>query len=148
MPSIDWNAEKTQKPAGVYHAEVSSSVELEGRESGMPYFLVTFRDISDQAKICHDVISFSPNAMNLSIAKLQALGFGKDKTEIQADELVGRRCWISTKVEEQPGYEPRLIVDISAKDGFRCGYKAEDAKPTAQPSPPAASEELNDDIPF
>lgn len=147
MPNIDWNAE-TQKPAGVYHAEVSSSVELEGRESGMPYFLVTFRDISDQAKICHDVISFSPNAMNMSIAKLKALGFDKEKSEIQADELVGRRCWIATKVEEQSGYEPRLIVDISAKDGFRCGFKPENAKPIAQPSQSTPSQELDDDILF
>lgn len=145
MPNIDWSAE-TSKSAGVYHAEVSSSVELEGRESGLPYFMVTFKDTKDQAKICHDIVSFSPNAMNMSIAKLKALGFTKDKKDIEADELVGRRCWISVKVEHQDGYEPRLVVDISAKDGFRCGYKAEGKTRTAPAAKPA--QELNDDVPF
>jgi len=146
MPQIDWSAE-TSKAAGVYNAEVSTSVELEGRDSGQPYFLVTFKDIRDQAKICHDIVSFSPNAMNMSIAKLKALGFDKSKTDIQADELIGRRCWIATKVEHQDGYEPRLVVDISAKDGFKCGYKPESEKPTP-PAQVAKAKELEDDIPF
>lgn len=146
MPKIDWRAE-TSKSAGVYHAEVSYSVEMEGRDSGQPYFLVTFKDISDEAKICHDIVSFSPNAMNMSIAKLKALGFDKTKSEVQAEELVGRRCWIAVKADHQDGYEPRLVADISAKDGFRCGYKAESQEMQKNTDKPKTSE-LDDDIPF
>lgn len=164
MPNIDWSAEASSKKPGIYNAEVYSSVELEGRDSGQPYFLVTFRDVTDNAKICHDIVSFSPNAMSMSIAKLKALGFDKEKKQIQADELVGRRCRISVKVEHQEGYEPRLVVDISAKDGFRCGYKAghgpwplphgtagewlEDHGASKPAAPKASKEELDDDIPF
>lgn len=143
MPSIDWSAE-TSKPAGTYHAEVSTSVEMEGRDSGQPYFFVTFKDIADDVKICHDIVSFSPNAMNMTTAKLKALGFDKGKTNIEADELVGRRVWVATKVEHQDGYGPRLVVDIGAKDGFRCGYKPEKSThPVAQ-----TPDDLDDDIAF
>lgn len=147
MPKIDWSAE-TSKAAGVYYAEVSSSVEMQGRDSGMPYFLVTFKDIKDQAKICHDIISFSPNAMNMSIAKLKALGFDKGKTQIEADELIARRCWIATKVEHQEGYEPRLVVDISAKDEFRCGYKPDTTEKPNSQAKDDNTKDLDDDIPF
>lgn len=148
MVAINWDAAETPKRTGAYHVEVLSATENRGKASGEPYFMVTFGDVErDRSPVCDDVLSFSPKAIHMTLAKLKAMGFDRAKKNIEADHLVGRRCHIMTKIEQSDKYGDRQVVDIKA-EGYHVGYLSESDKAKLRRPLDSPALKVDEDIPF
>ena len=114
-------SEFTHLPPGIYAVEVKAAEEKVGKTSGNAYFQVQFT--TGGQFLCFDTLMLEGNGLNMGLAKLYALGIPSDCEEILAAELIGRTCWVSTKVDTFRDQE-KLVVDIGAKDS-KVGYFTE-----------------------
>ena len=120
---------------GIYLAEVARAEEKVSKSSGAPYLNVKFMAPEWAGEeICWDMIMLGGNGINIGRAKLGALGIDLDDgAEHTADELKGRRAYISVVVEKYNG-EERLRVDIDT-DTSHAGYWPEGERPSGARSP-------------
>jgi len=151
MPSVNWEAEVTGLPlVGKYVFEIRKVTEKYGKNSGDPYFAVEFVMVKRPDVVLEDVLSFSDKALPISKRKLKALGFA-GKSDIDPDDLVGKRVGIAVKHEENFFGETELRVDIAASGSTAGYYELAVAggapKPIEKPKPPVDAD-FDDDIPF
>jgi len=117
-------------PAGQYLIEVSTAELKRTKEKGIPYFNLRLVAVEDEGNptVCFDMLMLGGEGLNITNAKLDALGFSESDADLAAEDFIGRRAWIAVKEEEWQG-DTRTKVDIRAK-GFKCGYRAANDPPT------------------
>lgn len=140
---FDWSA--TSDPfslqPGNYRVEITESKETTSK-NGNAMWELTLRALDFNCKLCHDRLMLGGGGVNITAAKLSALGFEKG-ADVEAGHLLGKRCWVTVKETPASGeYKRRLDVDISVK-GSKCGYWAEAPGTVVAPVAPVA-----DDVPF
>lgn len=106
---------------GNYAVEITHAEEVQAKTSGARMWNVTLKSISFGCKLCHDRMMVEGGGINITAAKLSALGFEKGE-DVEAGHLLGKRTWVTVKDVPASGeYQRKLEVDISAK-GSNCGY--------------------------
>jgi len=141
---LDWTEgdPEVAKP-GLYLAEVFIA-EDKISKGGDSYINVQLKNTATSKLLCYDILMLQGNGARIGYGKLSVLGVERGTTTLNVAELVGRRMWVATTLEEYMGTE-RLIVDIQAESSTM-GYWPEDAPPKGAPSvTPAAAPE---DTPF
>ena len=114
---------------GNYHVEITGSEEKVSK-NGNRMWELTLRALDFNCKLCHDRMMIDGGGVNITKAKLSALGLdGK----VEPGHLLGKRVYVAVKETPADGqYARKLDVDISVK-GTNAGYWKE--KPAAVVEP-------------
>lgn len=120
---------------GNYHVEITHSEDTTSKTSGSKMWNLTLKSLAFNCKLCHDRMMLEGGGLNISAAKLSALGFAKDE-DVEAGHLLGKRFYVAVKEKPANGqYQRSLEVDISVK-GTKCGYWAEKPGDVVEPTAP------------
>ena len=131
MAIVDWTPFDRNLPAGIYLAEVDKCEEKRST-SGDLMFAVKLRAVDFMRDLCLDWYMLEGQARGMGTGKLKALGFTGEEKEIQAHELLGRRCFVnvqpSTFKNPRTG-EESVTMKPTKCDGASLGYWPESAPP-------------------
>lgn len=149
----------TVLPAGVYLVEVIGATEGT-TQKGDGKFVATLAAVKhEHAKVCEDSIVIAGKARYFGVQKLRALGLlkGDKKEQIEARDLVGRRCYVNVIVEEylsKRDGSKRTALKVERMTESDVGYFPADRPPTgheiALPHKPPHDGSLENatDVPF
>jgi hypothetical protein len=145
-------------PPGVYHVEVASAVEQRSKSSGAGMFKVSLVALDHGKKrLCYDYIMLEGAAKGIGIGKLKRLGLDMSAKErvVEADELIGKRCYINLVQETFEGRNgPSVSLKVGRLEQTDFGYFAEDNAPAGVILPKgmiSAADAMptpDDDLPF
>ena len=113
-------------PPGRYLAEVKKCEERVSKGGlGDPMFSVEFKSVDTGEHLCFDVIMMGGRGIGIGHKKLIQLGVvedGEDNYEVDAHQLIGKRCVLTLK-HETYNKKTNAKPDFEANETF--GYEPE-----------------------
>lgn len=135
MARMDWSpTNNSDNEPGDYLATVKMAEEKLSRKGDPMLSLRLHTDTFDAPDqfLCFDVVMMGGAGRGLGQAKLLALGFDGTEDEIRAEDVVGRRAWVTVDWQSytKDGRPQRSLKVVSVfEPEFSCGYRAEDDPP-------------------
>jgi hypothetical protein len=126
MVRPDWSAgeefDRVLPDEGMYQVIVLACEEKQS-SSGKPTFNVEFGRSPSGKHLCWDTLTLAGKGWGIAKAKLKMLKFSEANVDIEARDLVGRKCRVYIKHDTFQGKNgPRTTAKVDIYQGEHCGY--------------------------